>query len=108
MERPRARSGCLVVVTERTNTLMGARPGRDSELLKHKKSMENPIFPRAFKLRYLCDYWELEAEIKNGERFRLVFFISIRLIFTILDSQRTGLSQGWRELSILIMIRQNL
>ena len=41
---------------------------------------------RVFKLRYLCDYWELEAEIKTGERFRFVFCIS-KTGFTIPDSQ---------------------
>ena len=52
------------------------------------------IFPHAFKLRYLCDYWELEAEIKTGERFCFVFFISIRLDFTILDSQPDWIESG--------------
>ena len=52
------------------------------------------IFPRIFKLRYLCDYWELEAEIKTGERFCFVFFISIRLDFTILDSQPDWIESG--------------
>ena len=54
------------------------------------------IFPRAFKLRYLCDYWELEAEIKTGERFRFVFYflISIRLDLLSWIVNQTGFSHG--------------
>ena len=100
MTRPRARSGCLVVFPARTDTLMRGRNGRDSELLRYKKSMENPIFLRAFKLRYLCDYWELEAEIKTGERFRNSFCICISIRLDLLSwiVNQTGLSQGWRQL----------
>ena len=51
-------------------------------------------FPRVFKLRYLCDYWELEAEIKTGERFRFVVFVSIRLDLLSWIVNQTGLSHG--------------
>ena len=51
------------------------------------------ISPHAFKLRYLCDYWELEAEIKTGERFRFVIYFN-KTRFTILDSQQDWIESG--------------
>ena len=65
-----------------------------------RNSWKIQYFPRVFKLRYLCDYWELEAEIKTGERFRFVICISIRLDLLSWIVNQTGLSQGY---PILIM-----
>ena len=73
MARPRAPSECLVVVNRRTDTQMRGRYGRDGASQIQEMHEKSNIFPRAFKLRYLCDYWELEAEIKTGERFHFVF-----------------------------------
>ena len=64
----------------------------------HRKSN---IF-HVFELRYLCDYWELQAETKTGERFRNSFCICISIRLDLLSwivNQLTWLSQGWRQLS---------
>ena len=62
----------------------------------HRKSN---IF-HVFELRYLCDYWELQAETKTGERFRNSFCICISIRLDLLSwiVNQTGLSQGWRQL----------
>ena len=71
------------------------------------------IFPRDFKLRYLCDYWELEVELKSDERFRFVFYflISIRLDLLSWIVNQTGFSQGIRILAkfgFLMTFHENL
>ena len=71
------------------------------------------IFPRNFKLRYLCDYWELEVELKSDERFRFVFYflISIRLDLLSWIVNQTGFNQGIRILAkfgFLMKFHENL
>ena len=71
------------------------------------------IFPRDFKLRYLCDNWDLEVELKSDERFRFVFYFLISIILDLLSwiVNQTGFSQGIRILAkfgFLMTFHENL